>query len=184
MRRRLLGARGLNTLTLKNALWYWSPQNPSALTSRRAPSCLLEVRYVSDSPERGCRSSSVDTLGQVSLISCAVRSLISLCLKAGSPPRGQLRARSTVKFLPQTHSAARRGGRQPYRKQRASLNAPLWREKPCSLIDRVVSQLEAPLSLAISTARCRSCDKRGYRLSSNLNCSCRQSDLALDLASS
>ena len=65
------------------------------------------------SPERGCSSGSVDTQGHVSLSSCAVKSLISLCLKAGKPPHGQLRAWSTVKVLPHTHSVAKRDGRQP-----------------------------------------------------------------------
>ena len=44
------------------------------------------------SPERGCSSGSVDTQGHVSLSTCAeIKSLISLCLKAGKPPRRQLR---------------------------------------------------------------------------------------------
>ena len=40
----------------------------------------------------------------------------------------------------------KRGGRQPYLRQRASLNLPLWSVKPCSAIGRVDSQLEAPFS--------------------------------------
>ena len=40
----------------------------------------------------------------------------------------------------------KRGGRQPYLRQRASLNSPSWRAKPCSAIGRVDSQLEAPFS--------------------------------------
>ncbi len=90
-------------------------------------------------PVRGCKTGSMDTLGQVSLSNCAVKSLISLCLRAGKPPRGQLRAWSTVKMLPQIHSAAKHDGRHPYRKQIASLKAPLWRAKPCSAIGKVVS---------------------------------------------
>ena len=94
MRRRLLSAKEfiVNTLTSKNALWCRSPQKPSALTSRRAPSWILDVKLVRDSPDKGCSSSTVDTLGHVSISSCAVRFLSSLCLKDGYPPRLQLRA--------------------------------------------------------------------------------------------
>ena len=89
------------------------------------------------SPVSGCKSGSIDTLGQVSLINCAVKSLISLCLRTGKPPRGQLRAWSTVKMLPQTHSAAKREGRHPYRKQIASLKASLWRAKHVQRLARL-----------------------------------------------
>ena len=94
MRRWLLSAKGfiVNTLTSKNVLWCRSPQKPSALTSRRAPSWILDVKLVRDSPDRGCSSGSVDTLGHISISSCATKSLSSLCLKDGYPPRLQLRA--------------------------------------------------------------------------------------------
>ena len=39
-------------------------------------------------------------------------------------------------------------GCQPYLRQSASLNAPLWRANPCSAIGRAVSQLDA-LSLLL-----------------------------------
>ena len=55
--------------------------------------------------ERGCSSSSVDTLGHVSLNSCAVKSLGSVCLRDRYPPQLQLSAWSTKNDLPQTHSA-------------------------------------------------------------------------------
>ena len=35
-------------------------------------------------------------------------------------------------------------GNPPYRKQRASRNAPLWRANPVSAIGRVASHLDAP----------------------------------------
>ena len=40
------------------------------------------------------------------------------------------------------------GGRQPYLRQSPSLNALLWRANPCSAIDSVESQLDAPFSAA------------------------------------
>ena len=49
-----------------------------------------------------------------------------------------------------------RYGRQPYLKQRASLNSSLWRSKPNSLRGRAVSHVDAPLSLATSNNRSRS----------------------------
>ena len=61
-------------------------------------------------------------------------------------PRGQLIACCTVNWLLQMQWEGKRGGRQPYLRQRASLNSPLWRAKPCSAIGRVDSQLEAPFS--------------------------------------
>ena len=81
-------------------------------------------------------------------------SRISLCLIDGNPPREQLIACSTVSCLPQTQWEGRRGGRQPYLKQRASLKAPLWRAKPCSAMGRVESQLDAPFSLEAVIALC------------------------------
>ena len=53
-------------------------------------------------------------------------------------------------MVPQTQVEGSARGLQPYRKQRASRNAPLWRWNPCSLIGTTVNQAEAPLLLAIS----------------------------------
>ena len=77
------------------------------------------------SPVSGFKSGSMDTLGQVSLSNCAVKYLISLCLRAGKPTLVQLRVCPTVKMSPQTHSAAKCEGRHPHRKQIASLKASL-----------------------------------------------------------
>ena len=79
--RQLLGARGLKTLTSKNARWCLSPQKPCARTSRRAPSSELEVLCESLSPVIGCRGGSVASDNNF-----AVRSLMSLCLIEGNPP--------------------------------------------------------------------------------------------------
>ena len=43
---------------------------------------------------------------------------------------------------------------QLYRRERASLKAPLWSAKPCSSMGRAVSQEEAPFSLARVTTGC------------------------------
>ena len=46
-------------------------------------------------------------------------------------------------------------GTQPYRKAKASLKASLCKAKWCSSRGKTVNQPDAPLSLAISIARCR-----------------------------
>ena len=76
----------------------------------------------------------------------------SLCLIDGNPPLGQLSACSTVNFWLQTQCDGGFGGCQPYLRQSTSLKASLWRAKPCSVIGKVVSQLDAPFSAAASVA--------------------------------
>ena len=92
------------------------------------------------------------TLWHTSFIISAVMSRSSLCRICGNPPREQLSVCSTVNFWLQMQCDGRFGGCQPYLRQSASLNAPLWRAKPCSAIGRVVSQLDAPFSVAASMA--------------------------------
>ena len=70
----------------------------------------------------------------------------SLCLIEGRPPQGQFNACSTEKLLPLTQVVGR-PGRHPKCKQRASRKAPLWSAKPCSVMGKAESQLEAPFSL-------------------------------------
>ena len=74
----------------------------------------------------------------------------SLCLLDGNPPREQLRACSTENCLPHTQLDGRIGGCHPYLRQRASLKAPLCSAKPCSVIGRAESQLDAPFSPELS----------------------------------
>ena len=95
------------------------------------------------------------TSWQTSVMTLAVKSLSSLCLKVGRPPVGQHRAWSTVKDLPHTHLVGRCDGCRLYRRHKASLNAPLCKLKPCSLMCRAVSHVDAPFSLAKIVARCR-----------------------------
>ena len=83
-----------------------------------------------------------------------MRSRISLCLMDGKPPLAHESACSTLKFLPQSHLDGRFDGDHPYRRAIASWKAALCSEKPCSLRGRAVSQVEAPFSLASSTAFC------------------------------
>ena len=59
-----------------------------------------------------------------------------------------------VKCFPQTQLAGRSGGRHPYLRHRASLNAPLHRAKLCSAIGRAESQLEVPFSFETSNVLC------------------------------
>ena len=59
-----------------------------------------------------------------------------------------------VRCTPQTQFAGRSGGRNPYLRHIASLNAPLCRANPCTTMDRAESQLEAPFSFETSSALC------------------------------
>ena len=97
---RQLGALGLNTLTSKNASCSLFRQKPCALTSAGASSSEFAVLYCSDSLVSGCSVGSTATLGETSVRKSAVISLMSLCLREGNPPQGQLKACSTVNFFP------------------------------------------------------------------------------------
>ena len=114
-------------------------------------------------PATGWRVGSVQTFEQHSDIRDAVMSLTSLCRSEGKPPLGQVSACSTEKDFPQAHSLGTFAGNQPYLRAMASWKAALWSEKPCSLIGRVVSQLEAPFSAAKSTARLRLWGREEWR---------------------
>ena len=72
-----------------------------------------------------------------------MRSLISLCLRIGKPPRGQDRACSTEKDVPHSQLDGVLLGGQPYLRAIASRKSPLCKANPNSLIGSVVSQLEA-----------------------------------------
>ena len=82
-------------------------QNPCARTSRQASSPEMAVLDVSLSPVSGCRAGSISTLGQTSVSSFAVKSLMLLCRMEGSPPQGQLSAYSVEKVEPQTQCEGR-----------------------------------------------------------------------------
>jgi len=103
-----------------------------------------------------CSSGSTWTLLQTSVKSTAVRSLISLWRNDGKPPRGHDSRCSTAKAAPHSQCVGGLVGAQPYRNAKASTKAPLCRQKPCSLMGRDVSQLEAPGWLALRSAPLRS----------------------------
>ena len=84
----------------------------------------------------------------------AVTSRSSLCRIVGKPPLGQIMAWSVEKAVPQLHSVGVFSNFQPYRKQIASLNGPLWREKLWSSSGRTDSHEEAPL-FAIRSRKAR-----------------------------
>ena len=130
------------------------PHTPFAKMSSLAPSCELAVAPDSWSDVVGCRLGSMHTSLHTSVRRLAVRSRISLCLMEGKPPLAHESACSTVKLLPQSHLDGRFEGDHPYRRAMASWKAALCSEKPCSLRGRAVSQVEAPFSLARSTAFC------------------------------
>ena len=70
---------------------------------------------------------------------------------------------STEKGAPQAHFVGSLSGIQPYRRARASWNAPLCREKPCSVSGRAVSQVEDPFSFARFTDLRKQSDRRLVR---------------------
>ena len=122
------------------------PQTFVAATSNLAPSSMLPVLWCNTSFEIGCKQCSIPT-SKHTFISWAVIFRSLLCRTNIKPLWGKLSALSTVKCWPQlhVHKEGRLGGFQPYRKQRASLKASLWRTKPCSTIG-TDNQLEAPFT--------------------------------------
>ena len=157
------------------------PHKPLTAMSSLAPSEMLEERVDSTSPVSSCRSGSTRTSLQTSVRRFAVKSLILLWRIEGNPPLEQERACSTEKEAPQTQCEGVRAGSQPYLRHRASTKAPLCKQKPCSLMGRVVSQLEEPFSLARVIARWRVGVSSACRLLAEaVSCSaadCRSSDL-------
>ena len=138
---RQLGALGLNTFTSASCRLF--PQKPCALMSAQASSSEFAVLYCSDSPVSGCSAGSTATLGETSVRKSAVMSVMSLCLREGNPPQGQLTACSTVNFFPHVQQDGRCGSCHPYLSLMASLKAPLCRVKPCSDSGRTTSQCDA-----------------------------------------
>ena len=65
---------------------------PCALTSRRPPSCELEVSCDSSSPVKVCNGGSMHTLEHTSVNRLAVKSLRSLWHTDGKPPVEQVSA--------------------------------------------------------------------------------------------
>ena len=101
-------------------------------------------------------------------------SRISLCLMMGNPRLGHERACSTVKEDPHSQWRGMLEGVHPYLSARASLNAPLCRQKPNSSMGKEVSQIEAPFSLASSMAFLPGAGNLFFSTSANLEaCSCR-----------
>ena len=86
----------------------------------------------------------------------AVKSLMSLGRIEGYPPFRHDKVCSTVKGDPQAHAEGILCNDKPYRNARASLKAPLCREKPNSSTGSTINQLEAPLSRERSMALWRS----------------------------
>ena len=145
---------GVEDWYIKNVFSNLPPHTQFAEMSSLASSCELAVAPDSWSGVVGCRFSSMHTSLHTSVRRLAVRSRISLCLMEGKPPLAYESARSTVKLLPQSHFDGRFEGDHPYRRAMALWKAALCNEKPCSLRGRAVSQVEAPFSLASSTAFC------------------------------
>ena len=111
-----------------------------------------------------------------------MRSLISLWRKDGKPPRGHDSRCSTAKAAPQAKCVGVLVGAQPYLKAKASTKAPLCRQKPCSLMGRDVSQLEAPGWLARSMALDKAEDNCGRRVDAVCIICSRRSRLMSHLA--
>ena len=148
------GGIGVEDTHIKKCLSNLPPHTTFAETSSLAPSCELAVAPDSWYDVVGCRLCSMHTSLHTSVRRLAVRSWISLCLMEGKPHLAHESACSTVKRLPQSHLDGRFEGDHPYHRAMASWKAALCSEKPCSLRGRAVSQVEAPFSLAKSTAFC------------------------------
>ena len=132
-------------------------------------------------PDRGSSSQNFSrewpqvrlTSWQTSVSIVAVTSRISLWRMIGKPPLGHERTCSTVNEEPHTQWRGMLEGNQPYRSARASLNAPLCKQKPNSSMGREVSQFEAPFSLASSMARLLEVERWAFRSSTASEaCSC------------
>ena len=121
-------ARGLKTLTSKNASWP-GHQNPLHRMSTLLSSWALALRLVRDSPERGWSWGSVSMFVLTSNIRDAVKSRMSLCQWMGNPPVLQLRACWTSLLLPHAQIVAMPDRCHPHRSASASLNASL-----CSIL--------------------------------------------------
>ena len=118
-----------------------------------APSSVLAEASWKASPDSGCRCGSVATLEQTSVSREAVMSLTSLWRMVGNPSMWQTMAWSEVNVLPQVHCRGVFWRAHPYRRQRESLNSPLFKWKPWFRRGSTDSHEEAPRSLARSTHR-------------------------------
>ena len=116
--------------------------------STPAPSWQLADCPCNTSPYRGCNPGSVHTLWHTSFMRSTAKSLSSLCHNVGIPPVGQVRACSTVRFLPHMHVFGRMDRCHPYRRATASRKAPLCKKNKLVNGQNTYSQLEAPLSIA------------------------------------
>ena len=130
--------------------------------SSQALSSLLAVLCSNCSPVTGCKLGSVPTLWQTPLIRLAVMLRTSLCRMEGNPPLEQLSACSMENCWPQTQWEGRCCGRQPYRRHKASLKAPLCKANPCSEIGKAESQLDAPFSEQMVRVFCSLMDRFSF----------------------
>ena len=128
----LNGANGLKTRTSTNARSDLPPHNSFITILSLAPSCVLAVDNENSSGETGCNSGSVAPCEQTSVSNLAVRSLILLCLMEGNPPLGKTE-HDQLRRMIHRHNE--------------------WVcEVEANHMGRVVSQLEAPFSVARFTA--------------------------------
>ena len=147
----------------KKACCLFFDQKSVATMSSLAFSLWFAVRSVNCSPDRGCNCGSMEMSEQTCLSKEAVWFCRSLCQRIGYPPCWQLRQWSTVNGFPQMQVEGRRGGSQSYLRHRASLKSDLWRWKFWSCTGMIVTQLEAPFSLAQSICFWRSAGNSARR---------------------
>lgn len=79
------------------------PQNPLALMSDLASSCLFAVLYYNTSPVSGCMWGSMRASWHTLSRKDAVRSRTSLCLRMGNPPLRQFKAWWTLNGFLYSH---------------------------------------------------------------------------------
>ena len=87
-----------------------------------------------------------------------------LCRRVGIAPLGQLRAWLTLNGCPQGQCEASLVGVQPYLRQNASQKACLCSWKPYLASGMLVSQDDAPFSLACSIPLCWGVDSLDFRV--------------------
>ena len=149
------GRKRIEHINVEESSFIRTPQKPSAVMSRWAPSSEMAEAWLSVSPEIGCKVGSIVVLLQTSLIHPAMVSLTSLCLAFGRPPFGHERTCSTDMLTPQAQWVGKLAGVHLYLRASAFLKVPLCKVKPYSCRGRVSNQLEEPFS---------------YRIQLNLKC--------------
>ena len=128
----------------------------------------LLLHFLMFSKSKTCQKNALNAVcfkirANISQRSCCFFSFFSLCLITGKHPVRQDKQGSTEIFFTETQLEGISISGLVFFRHNAYRNASLLRQKPCSSNGNVVSQFDAPLSLANSNAReygvlARDCD--------------------------